>query len=113
MVRTNTYVNFQIQTEEAFEFYKNVFGKEYNEGGIRHFRDAPPSDDTPPIDKEELDLVLDEELEILGGHILMGTDAPESMGFKVNFGSNFYIDLAPDTRKETVRRSRPFQWEEK
>ena len=32
--------------------------------------------------------------------MLMGTDAPESMGFKVNFGNNVYINLEPDTRTE-------------
>jgi PhnB protein len=33
----------------------------------------------------------------------MGTDAPESMGFKVNQGNNVYISLSPDTRAETKR----------
>jgi PhnB protein len=33
----------------------------------------------------------------------MGTDAPESMGFKVNYGNNIYINLEPDTREETVK----------
>ena len=42
-------------------------------------------------------------LPILGGHMLMGTDAPESMGFKVNKGNNVYINLEPDTRTETKR----------
>ena len=43
------------------------------------------------------------ELPILGGHKLMGTDAPESMGFKLNPGNNMYINLEPDTRKEADR----------
>jgi PhnB protein len=43
------------------------------------------------------------ELRILDSHTLMGTDAPESMGFKVNFGNNVYINLQPDTREETKR----------
>jgi PhnB protein len=33
----------------------------------------------------------------------MGTDAPESMGFKVIQGNNVYINLEPDTRSETRR----------
>jgi PhnB protein len=41
------------------------------------------------------------ELPIIGGHVLMGTDAPESFGFKINFGNNIYINLEPDTRAET------------
>jgi len=39
----------------------------------------------------------------LGEHILMGSDAPESMGHKVNMGNNFYIVLDPDSRDETKR----------
>jgi PhnB protein len=39
-------------------------------------------------------------LPILGGHLLMGTDAPESMGFKVNKGNNVHISLHPDSKKE-------------
>ena len=42
-------------------------------------------------------------LPILAGHVLMGTDAPESMGFKLNQGNNVYINLEPDTRAETDR----------
>lgn len=33
----------------------------------------------------------------------MGTDAPESMGFTVNFGNNIYINLEPDTKAEAER----------
>lgn len=48
-------------------------------------------------------LVMHVELAILGGHVLMGTDAPESMGFTVRPGNNVYINLEPDTRGETER----------
>ncbi len=43
------------------------------------------------------------ELPILGGHVLMGTDAPESMGFTVISGNNMFIHLEPDSRSETNR----------
>ena len=43
------------------------------------------------------------ELPILGGHVLMATDAPESMGFNVVFGNNVYISLEPDTREVTKK----------
>lgn len=43
------------------------------------------------------------ELAITGGHILMGTDAPESIGFKVYMGNNVHINLEPDTRAEADR----------
>lgn len=43
------------------------------------------------------------ELPILGGHVLMGTDGRESMGFAVTAGNNVHINLEPDTRRETAR----------
>jgi PhnB protein len=43
------------------------------------------------------------ELPILAGHALMGTDAPESMGFTLVQGNNVFINLEPDTRTDTDR----------
>ncbi|MBI3235556.1 MAG: VOC family protein [Bacteroidetes bacterium] len=103
MARTSTYLNFSRNTEQAFNFYKSVFGGEFGNDAIARFGDIPVSDDMPPIPEEDKNLVMHAELEITGGHILMGTDAPESMGFKVNFGNNVYINLEPDTRAETQR----------
>lgn len=52
---------------------------------------------------EDKNLVMHVELRILNCHTIMGTDAPESMGFHVNFGNNSYINLQPDTREETKK----------
>ena len=102
MASVNTYLNFPRNTVEAFNFYKSVFGGEFV-GGISRFREIPPSEKTPPLPEEDKDLVMHIALPILNGHVLMGTDAPESMGFKVTFGNNVYISLHPDTREETRR----------
>jgi len=102
MASVNTYLNFPRNTEEAFNFYKSVFGGEFV-GGVSRFRDIPPSESAPPIPEEDKDLVMHIALPLLNGHLLMGTDAPESLGFKVNFGNNVYISLHPDTREETKR----------
>ena len=103
MARVCTYLNFSRNTEKAFKFYQSIFGGEFTRGGIARFNDIPPSDGTPPIAEEDKNLVMHIELPILGGHVLMGTDAPESMGFKVNFGNNMHIMLEPDTRAETKK----------
>jgi PhnB protein len=55
----------------------------------------------PEIAEADKNLVMHIELPILGGHVIMGTDAPESMGFTVNMGNNVYLNLEPDTRDET------------
>lgn len=102
MATVSTYLNFERETEEAFSFYKSVFGGEF-EGGIMRFKDIPPTESMPPLPEADKNLVMHVSLPIFGGHRLMGTDAPDSMGFRVNCGNNVYIMLQIDTRKETQR----------
>jgi len=102
MARVSTYINFTRTTEQAFNFYKSVFGTEF-EGGINRMGDIPTQEGQPPIAEADKSLVMHVALPILGGHMLMGTDAPDSMGFKLNQGNNVYINLEPDTRAETER----------
>ncbi len=102
MARVSTYLNFTRSTEEAFLFYKEAFQTEFN-GPIMRFGEAPPQPGAPPMSEEDKNLVLHVELPVTGGHILMGTDAPESWGFTLNFGNNAHIMLETDTREECDR----------
>ncbi|MBK8505919.1 MAG: VOC family protein [Saprospiraceae bacterium] len=103
MASVSTYLNFSRNTEQAFNFYKSVFGGDFFGDGPMRFGDLPPQEGMPPLAEEDKDLIMHIELRILGTHSLMGTDAPESMGFKVDFGNNVNINLQPDTREETKR----------
>lgn len=102
MARVSTYLNFARSTEEAFLFYRSAFRSEFS-APIARFQDIPPHPGQPPLAHADKDLVMHVELPILGGHVLMGTDAPESMGFSVASGNNIFINLEPDTRAETDR----------
>lgn len=102
MAKVSTYLNFPRNTEEAFNFYKSVFGTEFV-GEIQRMGSIPPQEGQPPLKEEDKNLVMHVALPILGGHVLMGTDAPESMGFQVHMGNNVYINLEPDTRTEADR----------
>ncbi|HEU4471238.1 MAG TPA: VOC family protein [Flavisolibacter sp.] len=102
MSRVSTYLNFPRHTEEVFNFYRSVFGTEFA-GPISRFCDIPPSDGMPPLAEEDKNLVMHVALPIVGGHMLMGTDAPESFGFTVNYGNNIYINLEMDTKAETKK----------
>jgi PhnB protein len=99
MAKTSTYLNFARESFQAFEFYKSVFGTEYVVPPVR-FGDLPPMEGMPPLADEDRELIMNIQLPITGGHILMSTDAPASMGFKVNPGNNVYICIDPDTRAE-------------
>lgn len=100
-VRTSSYVNMNGNTEEAFQFYKAAFKTEFVDG-IQRLGEAPENPEHPLSD-ELKKMVLHVELPLLGGHILMGTDAPEAMGFTLKAGNNMHICLEPDSREEADR----------
>ena len=96
MKSINPYLNFPGNTEEAFNFYKKVFGGDFI-GGIIRFKDAPGSEELSATDKGK---VMHVALPMGNGNMLMATDALESMKFKVNFGNNFYISISADSKQE-------------
>ena len=103
MASVSTYLNFNRQTEEAFEFYRSVFGTEFP-GPIMRYGDLPPAPGAPPMSEADRKLVMHVMLPILGGHVLMGTDVPDSIGRPALVqGTNVHINLQPDTRGETDR----------
>jgi PhnB protein len=102
MARVSSYVNFQGNAEEAFNFYKSVFKTDFI-NGIKRFGDLPANPNHPPMAASLKKMVLHVELPLLGGHILMGTDAPKEMGFTLTQGNNMHIQLEPDSREEAKR----------
>lgn len=102
MARVSTYLNFARETEAAFLFYREVFGGDFS-GPIHRFKESPGCPGQPPLSEEDGELVMHVALPILGGHVLMGTDAPASMGFTLVQGNNSYLNLEPDSRGETDR----------
>mgnify|MGYP003344241132 CR=1 FL=1 len=100
MARVSTYLNFPGNTEEAFEFYRAAFGTEYLQP-LQRMGDVPGQGDQLP--EHERNMVMHVELPILGGHVLMGTDALESMGHQQRIGNNTTIQLQPDSRADADR----------
>jgi PhnB protein len=96
MKSVNPYLNFPGNTEEAFDFYKKIFGGDFA-GGIFRFKDTPNSEKLSEDDRQK---VMHVALPLGPNNMLMATDAPESMGFKVTFGNNFYIAIHTDNREE-------------
>ena len=101
--RVTTYLNFPGKTEEAFRFYKTVFNGTFSGAGLQRFGYTNLPEDHPPMSEADKNLIIHAELTIMGGHVLMATDAPESMGFKLQQGNNMHINLEPSSRKETER----------
>ena len=99
MAKINPYLNFDGQAEEAFNFYKSVFGGEFM-GDISRMSDAPGAEN---LSDEEKKRVMHISLRIAGGDVLMASDIMPSMGQKLIKGNNNYISLSPDSREEADR----------
>ncbi|MEW6195557.1 MAG: VOC family protein [Bacteroidota bacterium] len=95
MLNVNPYLNFNGNTEEAFNFYKSVFGGEFST--VVRFKDMP---DGNPVPSDVQNKIMHISLPINKNTILMATDACESMGFKLTTGNNFYILLETESKEE-------------
>jgi len=98
MASINPYLNFNGNTEEAFNFYKSVFGGEFL--SLMRFKDNPDCGQMSESDKER---IMHIALPIGKSDAIMATDSLESMGQKLTIGNNFYIALAPDSKEEAER----------
>ena len=103
MARVTTYLNFPGKTEEAFNFYKKVFKGKFTGAGLKRFGDIEMPADIPPMSDADKKLIIHAELTIMNGHVLMATDSPESMGFKMEYGNNMHINVEPESRAEAER----------
>lgn len=99
MFKIHPYLNFAGNAEEAFNFYKSVFGGEFT--GLYRFGDMPMEGVT--ISDEEQSKIMHVSLPVGDGEVLMASDALESMGQKLVQGNNAYISIHPDTREEADR----------
>ena len=93
MATLNTYLNFNGNTEEAFNFYRSVFGGEFS--NLQRFKDGPGADKLPENDKEK---IMHVSLPI-GGNVLMGTDVGGGMP-EVTFGTNSSICIEAANEEE-------------
>ena len=81
MAKSNIYLNFQGNAEEAFNLYKSVFKTEWS-APIMRMGDMPQQEGMPQLSDVEKKMVMHVALPILGGTNIMGTDMLESMGHK-------------------------------
>ena len=79
-MQLNTYLTFDTNCREAFEFYRTVFGGEFAE--FHTFEEAPPD---------------------MGSSVLMGSDSSSVMGPPPVVGSNFSVSVSPDSKEEADR----------
>lgn len=98
MSKINPYINFNGNAEEAFNFYKSVFGGDFK--NLVRFRDLASGEF--PISDKEAHKIMHVSLPI-GPTVLMGNDVPDSLG-RVNEDENrSKIAVNVESREEAER----------
>lgn len=99
MTKFNIYLNFAGNTEEAFNFYRSVFGGEFS--SFVRFKDMPMPGQK--LRKEDENKLMHIALPVGKEDILMASDALESLGQKLTQGDNVYISISPESKEEADR----------
>jgi PhnB protein len=94
----NPYLNFNGTTEEAFKFYKSVFGGEFQT--FQRFSEMPGGEKTPEAEKNR---IVHVSLPIGKNNLLMGSDTMPSMGHTLTIGSNYHISVGTETEDEAKK----------
>ncbi len=91
------YLTFDDNCREAFEFYRSVFGGEFDI--LQTFGDGPPDMDVPEGERGNVMHVS----YTIGSSVLMGSDTTSAFGPPPTVGDNFSITVSPDSRDEADR----------
>jgi PhnB protein len=100
MTKVNAYLSFNGNCEEAFSFYKSVFGGEFLYMG--RYKDVPPTDrQTFQLENDEK--IMHVSLPISKETILMGCDSPQADGQGIIFGNNISLSVNIDDKEKADR----------
>lgn len=98
MAQINPHINFNGNAEEAFHFYRSVFGGEFSK--IMRFKDIA-SEEFPVAEKEANKIML---IALpIGNNLLMANDVPESMGRTNENENRSKISISAESREEAFR----------
>ncbi len=99
MTTISPWINFNGNAEEAFNFYKSVFGGEFLK--VARFKDiASPESPVAEIDANKIMQIV---LPIGGAHMLMGNDVPKFMGKTNEHENRSKIHVGVDSKEEAQR----------
>lgn len=100
---TNTispYLTFNGNCEDAFNFYRSVFGGEFQYLG--RFKEMPPMEGKA-VPESELNKIMHISLPISRETALMGSDSSEAFGQATVTGNNFSISINATSKAEADR----------
>ena len=96
MALINPHINFNGNAEEAFNFYKSVFGGEFAK--IIRFKDIASPEF--PVAKKEENKIMHIALPIGKNNMLMANDVPESMGRTNENENRSKIFISAESKEE-------------
>lgn len=96
MAQINPYIHFNGNAEEAFTFYKSVFGGEF--AMIVRFKDL--SGPESPFSENEANKIMHIALPIGNSSVLMGSDTPEFMGKHNENETRSKISISAESKEE-------------
>jgi PhnB protein len=94
MTTVNVYLTFKGNCEEAFNFYKSVFGGDFSY--IGRFKDMP-QEPGKPIPANLSNKIMHVSLPVSNETVLMGSDAMEGFGPPLTIGNNFGVSITTDS----------------
>ncbi|MCE7039876.1 VOC family protein [Dyadobacter sp. CY312] len=101
MTTVNVYLTFNGNCEEAFNFYKSVFGGEFPYVG--RFGDMPPQENMPPLPKEHKNRIMHMSLPISKETTIQGSDTGGEWSNQLVVGNNFSVSINTDSTAEADR----------
>jgi PhnB protein len=96
MLQLNPYLTFPGNCEQAFSFYKSIFGGEYQHLG--RFNEMPASGGQE-LPEEIGNLIMHVSLPIGNNSVLMGSDSSEFFGQATVIGTNFSISINAESKE--------------
>jgi PhnB protein len=99
MATINPYIHFKGNTEEAFNFYKSVFGGEF--ATVMRYKDVSQAEgcDGMRVAENDLEKIVHIALPVGNGNVLMANDVLESMG-QVSEVNNFSISYSAESKDD-------------
>lgn len=100
MTKLNPYLNFDGNCEEAFEFYKTVFGGEFPYKG--KFKDMPDFDKSG-MSPHHGERIMHVSLPISAETMIMGSDTGGEWASQFNQGNNISLSISTNQKPEADR----------
>lgn len=101
MPSVNIYLTYNGNCEEAFRFYKSVFGGEF--AYVGRYKDMPPQEGSKPVSPEDGEKIMHISLPISNETMLMGSDTGGEWASSFQQGNNFAISVNAGSKEEADR----------